>query len=716
TEFWINATILSASVPNEIQTVEDIFLLVDCDTASIENRRIISGKSLGFIKKNVEIEAAIRQGLLEHRFEVFYQPIYSYDTKSMHSLYAVPVLREEKLGRLMPEDYLPIAKNAGLQGEIDDYLINEIFLFISSGIPLEMGVKTIDISVSALWCVHPVFVESIRERVERYDIDPSRICLDLQDLTLVEDKQMLKAILSELRDIGFRFALDRYGAGDSGTQSIISFGFDAVIIDLNYLTDMDNTAIREVILRNSTGMIRALKKLILIKNVDNESRKSVIEGIDVDFVQGDYYSEIVSQNEIISILKATESARREEQRALARSEAKSSFLANMSHEIRTPINAILGMNEMIIRETGEDDIRGYAYDIERACESLLSIINDVLDFSKIESGSMEIVENEYELSSLIHDVMTMIKVKTDEKGLKLKVEVDEKLPERLYGDEVHIRQILINILNNSVKYTKEGSVTLKVSGHMTMEAFRLSFDIIDTGIGIKEEDQKKLFTKFQRLDMEQNRTVEGTGLGLAITSSLLNMMNGTINVSSTYGEGSTFSILLPQRVMSKDAIGNLESRFRSINDTHHRYEKSFVAPDARILVVDDTAVNLTVIKGLLKQTLLGIDTASGGAEALELIAENEYDLILLDYRMSNMDGTETLHRIREDKSHKNQDTPVIVLTANALSGAKEKFIEEGFDDYLSKPVSGEKLEATLRRYLPAEKLVLTKAGEGEGDR
>ncbi len=400
----------------------------------------------------------------------------------------------------------------------------------------------------------------------------------------------------------------------------------------------------------------------------------------------------------------SDSLRREKEFSDRASQAKSAFLANMSHEIRTPINAILGMNEMILREVDRPSIREYAQSISRAGESLLSIINDILDFSKIESGKLEIIESEYQLSRLLKNVVAMIQPKADAKGLEFHIHIDEDLPDALMGDMMRVQQVVINILTNAVKYTPDGEVNFFVFNERREESrIYLSFVVNDTGIGIKEEDQKKLFRDFERLDQEKNRNIEGTGLGLAITSMLLGLMGGSISLKSIYGEGSTFTIILPQTVMEESPIGNLAERMIETAVHAEKYVPSFTAPDARILVVDDNEMNLLVVKGLLKETQIQIDTATSGADCLDLLADREYDVILLDHMMPEMDGIETLHRAENLPNAKN--TPFIMLTANAISGAKDAFLKEGFAAYLSKPIDSMLLEATLVKYLPPEKIM-----------
>ena len=403
---------------------------------------------------------------------------------------------------------------------------------------------------------------------------------------------------------------------------------------------------------------------------------------------------------------------------------KSEFLANMSHEIRTPINAVLGMNEMILRESLEarddlpedrgsirnvfSDICTYSGNIESAGKSLLSIINDILDFSKIEAGRMELIDAPYKLSSVLNDVSNMIRFKAEGKGLVFDVRVDSSIPDDLCGDEVRIRQIITNLLNNAVKYTERGSVILSVSEKRedgnAEDLIFLIISVRDTGIGIRDEDKEKLFRKFERLDTVRNSSVEGTGLGLAITCSLVEMMGGTVSVESEYGAGSDFTAVIPQRSLSDEPIGDFREKFENSIESMKARKESFHAEDASILVVDDTQMNLTVVRGLLKNIRIGIDTAKSGEEAIRLAGRNHYDIIFMDQRMPVMDGTTAMKRIREDAGGINSDTPFICLTADAIQGAKERYISEGFSDYLSKPIDSRRLEDILRDWLPEEKL------------
>ncbi len=407
-------------------------------------------------------------------------------------------------------------------------------------------------------------------------------------------------------------------------------------------------------------------------------------------------------------LNDLEKSQTELQKAVERAEsadrAKSDFLAHMSHEIRTPINAVLGMNELINRESTQPEIRAYSADIADAGQSLLSLINDILDFSKIEAGRMELAPSEYEVKNLLREVSNIIRVRCEDKGLTFDIQNNPTIPARLYGDDVRIRQILINLLNNALKYTDKGGVTLLVeSKEISENQIELVFSVKDTGIGIKEEDLKLLFESFRRIDLEHNRKREGTGLGLNITKSLVEMMGGSIQVSSVYGEGSVFTVSIKQEVRGGEVLGVFKKEGTTTGKK--KYESLFTAPEARILVVDDVKMNLSVVKGLLKQTRMQVETALSGEECLRMIQETAYDIIFLDHMMPEMDGLETMQRIKADTGHCNQSTPVIMLTANAILGAKEEYLGIGFEDYLSKPIQWKEMEELLMKYLPKEKQI-----------
>ncbi len=426
---------------------------------------------------------------------------------------------------------------------------------------------------------------------------------------------------------------------------------------------------------------------------------------------------------------STEELEEAKDKAEAASVSKSAFLSNMSHEIRTPINAVLGMDEMILRESREDNILEYAENIRSAGNSLLSIINDILDFSKMEAGKMEIVPVEYELASVINDLINMISKRAADKGLELVVNVEPSIPHILYGDEIRIKQVVTNILTNAVKYTEKGSVSLSIDAcEVTpekIEELGISKDLVkqqlgtcrchknkniilhvsvkDTGIGIKENDLKKLFSAFERIEEKRNRSIEGTGLGMSISRQLLELMGSELKVESEYGKGSTFSFSILQKIVDDMPIGNFQEALKRSLAKREEYQESFVAPDAHILVVDDTPINLTVIKNLLKQTMVRIDTATSGEECLDLAKEKKYDMIFLDHRMPGMDGIETFERLRAQDG-KNDETPIIALTANAVSGSREFYLNKGFDNYLTKPIYPVALEKMIVNFLPKDKV------------
>ncbi len=372
---------------------------------------------------------------------------------------------------------------------------------------------------------------------------------------------------------------------------------------------------------------------------------------------------------------------------------KSDFLASMSHEIRTPINGILGMNTMILRDSGDPQIVEYAENIRLAGNGLLSIINDILDLTKIESGKMEIVPVDYDLFSIMNDCYQMNRMRAAEKSLEFIFENDPDMPTKYNGDEVRIRQIMNNLISNGIKYTKEGSVRVKagfVEGQNSddngNEQGTIVISVEDTGIGIKEEDIGNLFMTFTRLEQSRNRHIEGTGLGLNITQQLVHMMNGTIEVKSEYGKGSVFTVKIPQRVLSLKPMGVFADRQKEQVSVTTDEATTFKAPGRRILVVDDVKMNVLVFKGLLRGTEITIDSALSGAEGIEMTKNTKYDIIFMDHLMPEMDGIEAFRVIRDDKDNINHDTPVVVLTANAIVGMRATYLKEGFAEYISKPV------------------------------
>ncbi|WP_294428313.1 ATP-binding protein [uncultured Treponema sp.] len=393
----------------------------------------------------------------------------------------------------------------------------------------------------------------------------------------------------------------------------------------------------------------------------------------------------------------------EAEKNFAASQAKSTFLANMSHEIRTPINAVLGMDEMILRECKDTGILEYASNIKTAGTNLLSIVNDILDFSKIEAGKMEILPESYETSTVVGDLLNMISERAEKKGLKLILKADSNLPKTLFGDSIRIKQCILNLLTNAVKYTKEGSVTFTIDYEKLDEKrILLKVSVEDTGSGIKPEDMEKLFTPFERIEEGRNRTIEGTGLGMSIVMRTLSMMDSKLEVQSEYGKGSVFSFKLEQIVVDWEKVGDIRESYKNSTSRFVAYSEKFHAPKAKLLFVDDTEMNLEVIKGLLKNTKITIHTALSGKEALEMVQKESYDILFIDHRMPEMDGIETFHAMQKMESNLSAGKPCIVLTANALSGVKKMYLDEGFTDYLSKPVNPEKLEDMIRLYLPPE--------------
>ena len=412
---------------------------------------------------------------------------------------------------------------------------------------------------------------------------------------------------------------------------------------------------------------------------------------------------MVLVNNLTEKMQMISELEKERKRADDANEAKSRVLAQISHEIRTPINAVLGMDEMILRESDSSEIRRYAEDINGAGKTLLNLINEILDFSKIESGKMEIIDKEYNLLQIVRDIRNVLMPKAEGKGLNFSVELEEGLPYELFGDEIRVKQIITNLINNAIKYTEKGDVCLYLkAGERNADKMQLVIQVKDTGIGIKEEDKQRLFQAFNRVDLEKNHKIEGTGLGLSIVRQLAELMNGSTRVESEFGKGSMFEAVVEQKVLSektvhgKDALAKWEA-----GQAEKRVVKEhFTAEKARILVVDDTAINLTVVKALLKRIKVQVDTATSGKECIEKATRTPYHIIFMDHMMPEMDGVETLEKLRAETINASENAMVIVLTANAIVGSKDMFLKKGFDDYMSKPIDGEVLESMVEKYLP----------------
>ena len=383
------------------------------------------------------------------------------------------------------------------------------------------------------------------------------------------------------------------------------------------------------------------------------------------------------------------------------SKAKNEYLANMAHDIRTPINSVLGMNEMILRENKDVEINEYANNIKRASNILVELVNDILDISKIESGKMELIEDSYEVKELLNDIITVINDKCKKKNLQFVVNIDKNIPSGLYGDVNKIKQVLLNLLTNAVKYTQSGTITfdINIMNRNESDTVELYVSVTDTGSGIQQENLKSIFSSFKRIDEIRNTKIEGTGLGLNIVYQLLKLMKSKIEVQSEYGIGSKFYFLLDQKIVDNTPIDNYLENFNSQINKKNNYRVGFVAPEARILVVDDNEMNLLVASKLLKDTQMKIDIVSSGFGCLAKINEKKYNLILMDIKMPELDGVETLRRIRNGNSI-NVDTPVIALTADVVAGVKEKYIKEGFIDYISKPIDAKKFETKVGSYIP----------------
>lgn len=405
----------------------------------------------------------------------------------------------------------------------------------------------------------------------------------------------------------------------------------------------------------------------------------------------------------------TEIAEKQKKEIEELSHAQNRFFSSMSHEIRTPINTIIGLNEMILREDVSDEVAADARNIQGVSKMLLSLINDFLDMSKIESGKMDIVSVNYHVGDMLSDIVNTIWVRAKEKGLEFHVDVDQAVPAHLYGDEVRIRQVLFNVLNNAVKYTRSGSVTLSIqSKEITSDYVQITYSVTDTGLGIRQENIPYLFDAFKRVG-EESSYIDGTGLGLCISKQLVNLMGGDIAVNSVYTKGSTFVITLPQRIVDEEKIGNYAFKTKRILGASEHYRQSFEAPEAHILIVDDNETNLMVAEGLLRDTKVQVETVTSGTECLERTIQDKYDVILMDHLMPGMDGIECLHAIRTQTAGSNQNTPVVILTANVGGENQELYRREGFDGYLCKPLNSTQLEAELLKHLPKEMVSMTGA-------
>lgn len=459
-------------------------------------------------------------------------------------------------------------------------------------------------------------------------------------------------------------------------------------------------------------MVSTILEIIMINvKLDRIQGTWLIVGLYILFVFA-FIQQIVELN-------AVQKARNEANDAAI---AKTKFLANMSHELRTPINSILGMNEMILKECKDPDIVSYSRMISDSGVALLSLINDVLDYSKFEAGVLNIENGIYSPASMHEELNDILRKQAQEKGIEVKISNLSGFPDTLYGDERHIAQILLNIITNAVKFTDSGRVTFTAECKKEEDNYRVIYRVSDTGRGIKKEDMDSIFKPFSRKDMGRNQSIQGVGLGLSITKQLVELMGGTITVESVYGRGSTFCVEIPQErrigkitdtidiakelnsLVIVDELGGLNPGAYFEEDSLEEIDENYIAPEARVLVVDDVASNLTVVREFLKDTTMMVDTAESGKQALNKCRQVRYDVILMDHMMPEPDGIQTMHMIKEDRESLNTRTPIIILTANALRGSRDEYLKEGFDNYLSKPVESKKLIKMVRKYLPSGKV------------
>ncbi|MCR4841772.1 MAG: response regulator, partial [Eubacterium sp.] len=471
------------------------------------------------------------------------------------------------------------------------------------------------------------------------------------------------------------------------------------------------------ILRMDTGM-----RDFTLKSAEGRKRSAErLEGLDIhsgDEIESLYKSVLATVMEVsdyIDWMHKEQKLQNEIELSKKANETQIRFLASMSHEIRTPLNAILGLDEMIIQESNQDKVIKYASDSINAGRILISLVNDVLDFSRMEAGKVAVMEADYDVGRLIYDLIEMVREQANEKNLEFIAKVDETMPSVLRGDEIRLKQIMLNLLTNAIKYTDSGSVTLDVSYEFAGAGdIQLRVKVTDTGIGMRAEDLDKLAQPFERIDENRNYTIEGSGLGLTIVSSLLELMDSKLEVDSDYGRGSVFGFTVRQKAVNLSPVGNFHRNYSESVANNGKRRGAFIAPTARVLMVDDTQMNLNVMRGLLTPTQINVTTVLSGFDMLEKVTVEEFDVIFLDHRMPEMDGVEALKRMREMGSENlNPNTPVVALTANAVAGAREMFLESGFDDYLTKPVDVDKLEQTLVKFLPREKVVMITQGAEE---
>ena len=512
-------------------------------------------------------------------------------------------------------------------------------------------------------------------------------------LLVLTDRQLQTVMIS---DVYFRHKT-------SVTRDQVHHGIPLERILLTYFNE---DQIRELLKKCEDVLEGRDMEPYLVRTIIDENRFAVQISVRPTVQKG----EIIGLNlvfvNVTAMVEAVEHAQQADR-------AKSNFLANMSHEIRTPMNAIVGMSEFILRDSSDPKAKSHASMIRSSSKTLLSIINDILDFSKIESGKMEIINNYYRLSSVVSDVNVLIRFRIHEKPIKLVMDIDRKIPDEQYGDEVRIKQILINLLGNAIKFTSNGSITLRIwidEVPKPGRKYKLYGSVTETGIGIKKDELEKIFDNFTQVDTKRNRSVEGTGLGLAISKNLAEMMGGNLTVASKYGKGTTFTFSMLTESRNMTPVGNLDLLSDSAF-SQDVFKASFTLRNTRILIVDDNDLNLKVVSGILAPYKAMVECATCGAEALIKCSKNRYDLIFMDHMMPVMDGVEAAGMIR--KMPFGDVTPIVALTANALSGAAQEYIRLGFQDFLSKPVDPYEMDQVLRRVLPSDLIVPNVPGDDD---
>ena len=562
-----------------------------------------------------------------------------------------------------------------------------------------------EISMLANRAVHVIFVSSIAAIL-------FTIFMYIRSLAYEDFKfkryWLIPLIVSILAVTFLPFWIDgsEYGNYSAGPFLTVAFVCAYTYFFLGFFTLIQR---RKYIERKSMlAILISLCAIIFITIIQGIFPELLITSIGITIVNVALFYTVESPDAMLIEMLAAERIKAE-----SASEAKSLFLAQMSHEIRTPINAILGMNEMILRE-GDKKVKDYALNVSEAGKTLLALVNSILDFSKIEDGKMEILNDEYDTSSVINNLYHSVRERAMSKGLDLILDIDPNIPAALIGDDVRLTQVIMNLLTNAVKYTPSGEVKLIMKEQGRYDgSIELYVEVKDTGIGIKEEDINDLFVSFKRIEEKRNHNIEGTGLGMSIVTRLLNMMNSRINVESTYGKGSSFYFVIKQGIADETPIGDIGERMQQ-EKGDIELKVSFKAPDAKLLIVDDNAMNLKVAGNLLGLYDIHPSFASGGIEAISIMKKEHFNIVCMDHMMPQMDGIETYQKLKEENLIP-EDTVMLMMTANAVVGAKEKYLEIGFKDYISKPIEIEKLEEKLLKYLPEEMILDPDEEDGKSD-